>query len=136
MARILITLVIAALISGCANRACELCGRWRSNAELTLAEMEKTPDLSEKKRQFFRDGFYGRLVIETKAHELRTYFQDQSSTSAAWEPWQIVSRSGDTFTTKYFFEGEPMVHVITLNGSCYKVLQPSLGFAEWFCKEP
>ena len=135
MAKILIALAMAALISGCANRVCDLCGHWRSNAELTLAEMEKTPDLSEKKRQFFRNGFYGRLVVERKVNELRMYFQDQLPESGAWEPWQITSRSGDTFTTKYFFEGEPRINVITLTGSCYRVLQPSLGFAEWFCKE-
>ncbi len=92
MRQILVTLAIAVTLSSCGNQTCELCGRWRSNAERTLAEMEKSPLLSEKQRQFFRNDFYGKLVVETREKDSRAYFPDQSPESVAWEPWQIPQR--------------------------------------------
>ena len=136
MRRIPIVLTIAVALSSCADQSCELCGRWRSNAELTLPEMEKSPLLSEKQRQFFRDDFYGQLVVETRKKDSRAYFPDQSPESVAWEPWQLVSRSGNALTVRYSMGGDPVVREIKLDGDCYQVLQPNLGFGEWFCREP
>lgn len=128
--------MIAAALTSCADQPCELCGRWRSNAERTLPEMEKSPLLSEKQRRLFRNDFYGKLIVETRADSFRTYFPDQSPDSVAWQPWQFVSRSGNALTARYFLDGNSVERTIRLEGDCYQVLQPHLGFSEWFCKVP
>jgi hypothetical protein len=136
MNQIPFALAIAVALSSCANQPCELCGRWRSSAERTLPDMERSSLLSEKQRQFFRNDFYGKLVVETRQNDSRAYFPDESPESVAWEPWELVSRSGNTLTVRYSADGDSVVRDIKLHGDCYQVLQPNLGFGEWFCKEP
>lgn len=126
---------VAVVLSGCAKDPCELCGRWRSSAERTLPEMEKSSLLSEKQRKFFRNGFYGKLVVETREKDSRAYFPDESPDSVKWEPWRLVSRSGNTFTVEHSINGKSVQREIKLEGDCYRVFQPDFGFGEWFCKE-
>lgn len=135
MRQILVALALAIAMSSCAAQPCELRSRWRSNAKLTLQEMEKSTLLSDKQRQFFRNDFYGQLIVETRERDSRSYFPDESPESAAWEPWHLISRSGSTFLVKHSVGGNPVVREITLAGDCYQVLQPNLGFGEWFCRE-
>lgn len=136
MREILISLAIIVALSSCAREECELCGHWRSNAERTLSEMEKSPLLSDKQRQLFRNDFYGRLIVETRKADSRAYFPDQAAESVDWSPWQVVSHSGNSMTIRESIDGETVLRSITLDGDCYRVDQPNLGFGEWFCKLP
>lgn len=136
MRHILIALAIVAAVPSCAEQSCELCGRWRSNAERTLPEMEKSSILSDKQRRLFRNNFYGQLVVETREKDSRAYFFDQSPESVAWEPWQLIARSGNSLTVRHSLGGDTVVREIQLDGDCYRVSQPNLGFGEWFCREP
>src|SRR5688500_1296469 len=132
MRQILIALAIMAALPSCAEQSCDLCGRWRSNAERTLPVMEASSILSDKQRRLFRSNFYGQLVVETREKDSRSYFPDQFPKSVAWEPWQLVSRSGNLLTVTYSLGGDTVVREIQLDGDCYRVSQPNLGFGEWF----
>jgi hypothetical protein len=134
MRHIAIALTLVAALSSCVGQECELCGRWQSNAELTLAEMEKSSVLSVKQRQLFRTNFYGRLIVETRETDSRAYFSGESPDSAKWESWQVVSRSGNTLVIKLPIGDELVTRSITFDGECYRVDQPNLGFGEWFCR--
>jgi len=90
--------------------------------------------LSDKQRQLFRNNFYGRLIVETRESDMRAYFPDESADSVIWEPWQEVSRSGDSVAIKVVIGGETVIRSITLHDNCYRVDQPNLGFGEWFCR--
>ena len=136
MRSIALVLLLAAAWPVGAAGACELCGRWRSDAARTLPEMEKSVRLTEKQRLLFRNDFFGKLVEETREKYLRAYFPDQSPESVAWEPWQVVSRKGAVFQVSHLVAGELVQREVRLDGNCYRVLIPELGFGEWFCRVP
>ena len=137
MRYIFLALFSSLALVGCPAKTCDMCGRWQSNADRTLAEMEMSPLLSDKQRRFFRNNFYGRLIVEIRETHSRAYFPDEFSESvAAWEPWQEISRSGDSVTVKETIAGETLIRSVTLHGNCYRVDQPNLGFGEWFCRTP
>lgn len=119
-----------------AQQPCELCGRWRSNEQRTLRDMERSLLLSEKQRQLFRNGFYGKLIVEMRHNEFNAYFPGDLPEGMRWEPWQLITRSGNLLTVRSFINGESNLNQIQLDGDCYQILQPKLGFGEWFCKEP
>lgn len=98
--------------------------------------VEESPLLSDRQRQFFRSDFYGKLIVETREKDTRAYFRNESPDDVAWEGWDILSRVGDTLTIRSSLAGETLVRDVKLHGNCYEVLQPNLGFSEWFCREP
>lgn len=98
--------------------------------------MEQSPLLSDKQRRFFRDGFYGQLVVEISENRQRAYFPDQSPASVRWEPWQLVVREGSSLKVKYTLGDKEFEREVQLDGNCYRMSQPELGFGEWFCREP
>lgn len=134
MKQSLIALTIVALLSGCTKQECELCGHWRSDAERTLTEMEKSSVLSDKQRRFFRNDFYGHLIVETRENDGRAYFPDQAPDSVPWEPWEVVMRSDESLTVRYSMGGKTFERSIMIDEDCYRVEQPELGFGEWFCR--
>ena len=98
--------------------------------------MEASHVLSEKQRQFFRRDFYGRLIVETREGASRAYFAEESPDGVPWEPWHVVSRSGNTLQVQLVMAGKVVVRSIALDGDCYRVDQSSLAFGEWFCRAP
>lgn len=99
--------------------------------------MERSASLSEARKQFYRDGFFGRLVVETTPTQARSYFPDEAPDSVAWFAWEVVERRGDDFVTRFRDEdaGRWVGKNVRLDGDCYRVEQPELGFGEWFCRQ-
>ena len=56
------SLVILALVSGCASSDSRLIGRWHSNRSLSLVTFPHRKQLPSAKRAFF-DGIFGRLTL-------------------------------------------------------------------------
>lgn len=54
-------------------------GRWKSDETLTLADMRKHPEVTEKARALFESKFFGRLVLINGSRNSGTYFEDISS---------------------------------------------------------
>ncbi|MBK8284911.1 MAG: hypothetical protein IPK97_08440 [Ahniella sp.] len=129
-----VLLIILALLGACSRRDCDFCGRWRSHADRTLQEMEKSPSLSPEQQAFFRNNFFGRLTVEIRESDSRTYFDDENPEHVAWEPFEIMSRSGNTYVVRYMVDDKSLIRTVVRDGSCYRVEQTELGFGEWFCK--
>jgi len=121
-------------LGGCANSPCDLCGEWRSNADLTLDEMARSDKLSDKQRRFFSDNFFGRLTVETRESSSRAYFPDDDLSSISWEPSEVILKRGNSLLVKERLGGKTIVRSVLLRGDCYRVDQPDLGFGEWFCR--
>lgn len=129
-----ILLALSLLLPSCARPPCELCGRWRSNEEMTLREMERSVLPTPRQRAFFRDGFFGRLTMEVRADGFRAYFDDENPDNVAWEASTVVELADGTYLTRYTFQGEEVARNLRLEGDCYRIDQPELGFGEWFCR--
>ena len=130
-------IVIAGLASCRDASYCELCGRWQSHAERTLQEMEAAPALTEARRRFYRDGFFGRLVVESTATHSRAWFPDEDPDDVPWTAWEVTAREGATREVRFKDpeSGEWRRRSLRLEGDCYRIDQPELGFGEWFCRK-
>lgn len=66
--------------------------RWRSNEALTLADMQKHPEVTPKARALFEAGFFGRLVLVSPRTRSGGYFESEQDRKALpLEPIQVVS---------------------------------------------
>lgn len=130
-----IALSFSLLAASCAQQECDTCGRWRSDADRTLAEMHQSDKLTDAQRKLFGNDFFGKLVVETTPDATRAYFPDENPQSVAWADWEVVSRSGDAIVIRYKPDDEWITRSLSIHGSCYRIEQPELGFGEWFCRE-
>lgn len=124
------------LLAACTEQQCSTCGRWKSNAERTLEEMERSTLLSEQQRAVFGESFFGKLIVETQPNVTRAFFPDQDPDTIAWTPWELLSQAGDSLTIRYLSDSGWLTRSVRVEGECYRVDQPELGFGEWFCQEP
>lgn len=135
MRAVFASLCLVIAVSGCSERACELCGRWQSNEELTLAEMARTDHLSPEQVEFFSNSFFGRLTVESRPGQAKAYFQDEDPAEVEWSPWEVVSRSGQVIVTRSrSADGAWSENTIELHGECYRTFIERVGFFEWFCR--
>ena len=138
MNKVTAVLVIFLLPVSCTNNVeCDLCGEWKSNAELTLPEMEASTKLTDKQRNLFRSNFYGKLVVETNETMSRGYFPDENPNEVTWGPWKVLSKDKNRIITSTQLPNSEtwMEHTIVTHGKCYEVVQENLGFSEWFCRK-
>ncbi len=98
--------------------------------------MEQSALLTEEQRRLFRNDFFGRLVVETKPDFSKAFFADENPDAVEWGAWEILTQEGRSLTIRYKLEDEWLVRSVRVEGDCYRVEQPHLGFGEWFCKEP
>lgn len=72
-------------------------GKWQSDQKLTLESMRASELIDSDARIIFEDDFFGRLVVEYRRHEGRSYFTDDAE-RPDFEPHDIVD-SGPNFVT-------------------------------------
>jgi hypothetical protein len=138
MYRIAAVGLIALLSVSCTNDVeCDLCGNWKSNAELTISGMEASTKLTDRQRKLFRSNFYGQLVVETTATQSRAYFPDENPDKVTWGPWKVLSKDKNRFITSTKMPNSDtwIEHTIVNHGNCYEVIRNHLGFSEWFCRK-
>jgi hypothetical protein len=71
-------------------------GRWKSDESLTLADMRKHPEVTDKARSLFENRFFGRLVLINGSHYGAAYFEDDPAPQAlTFEPYDVVERGAD-----------------------------------------
>ena len=91
---------IALLAAGCESRQeipVAFVGNWQSDEQLTLESMRASELIDRDARLVFEDAFFGRLIVEYRQYEGRSYFAD-SDQRPDFEPHDIVS-SGPNFVT-------------------------------------
>jgi hypothetical protein len=132
---IMLTLYAAYTVAG--ENVCVLCGTWKSNAELTLENLHSAePPLVKRAREILETKIpWGKLTVEFTMTASRTWTEgDQTPESVSWDPYEIVSSSGNTVTVRETIHGEEKMTTITIENNCYSILVWSFGFDEVFCR--
>ncbi|WP_223669570.1 hypothetical protein [Kangiella shandongensis] len=135
MKTILITILLASGLAAYAETPSRLIGTWKSNEALTLKSMESTKGIPEKSREFFRNDFFGKLVVEVKRENFSSYFAGKAvESNTKYEAKKIddnnfIIKSYDEITQDY------TELKITFIEDCYYTLVSKWQFREYFCKQ-
>ena len=87
-------------LTGCESRdeiPAAFIGSWQSDEQLTLESMRGSKLVDAAARATFEDEFFGRLIVDYRQFEGRSYFVD-SAERPEFEPHDIVD-SGPSFVT-------------------------------------
>jgi hypothetical protein len=116
--------------------ACFL-GRWKSDAALTLEDMRKHPEITEKARSLFENNFFGRLVVIYGSRSSASYFEDREDRqSLTFEPYDIVERGPDWMLLNREFSGIKVQSKLFCEGSRIYALVSKWEFREYFSPLP
>ena len=131
---ILLSMFYASLAG--AYEVSDFLGKWQSNEKLTLDSMEAVPGIPDKARSFFREGFFGRLVVISRIDESAVYFIDEKPDEIEFHRHIIHKISDNQFRVEYPEEEDSSDSsgIMTLNGSCYSVEVSKWKFNEYFCR--
>lgn len=116
---------------------CPLCGKWRSNAARTLADIEShAPSYPAGLRKMF-----GTLVIEYTATSIRAYSHDDpKADSVPWSAYKLDKRpSGQASLLRTENpDGSWRESTLEIDKNCYRVpvsTRQGPGFHEFFCRD-
>jgi hypothetical protein len=129
------TLILLALtfVSACSdNQSCPITGKWKSNEKLTLASMNETGRITEKQREIFENGFFGKLELDINCSSFTTTFDGVSETYS----YETIHQTQDSVTASYYSKVlQKQVEVTsTITGNCYSTPIEQLNFNEYFCR--
>ncbi len=113
--------------------ACML-GRWKSNEELTLADMARHPEVTEKARVLFSNHFFGRLVNVNGPRHQADYFIEDKDKPIEFVPIHVAESTEDSAVIEV--ESEALGHAIRTSWFCENGLIYALtsrwNFREYF----
>lgn len=139
MRNIFIALCVAYVPMASAYDPGDLVGTWQSNEELTLRSMEATPGIPNETRAFFRNGFFGRLIVVSRINESAVYFVDEKPKDLEFHRHVIHKVSNNQFRVEYPEEevSGDSAGIMTLEGNCYSLEVSKWKFKEYFfsCRE-
>lgn len=123
---------LLALTVGCAKAPDNpLIGTWQSDADATLADMHKHPEVTEKSRKFFENDFFG--------HFRMTYTSDKHMTDDdkgfhTEVPYKVVEITKDHVDVAHFDELQQkyVTDRIYLDGDKIYVFTSKYNFKEYF----
>jgi hypothetical protein len=134
--RIAALILFAALSNPVAAADCTLCGKWRSNAAKTLADIEaRVPTYPASLRKMF-----GMTTIEYTASLVRAYAHgDPKADAVPWAPYTLVKQppGQPQILRTAGADGKSQEIAIEFQEDCYRVLIPTRqgpGFHEYFCR--
>jgi hypothetical protein len=110
--------------------ACPLEGYWKSDEQKTLDSFRKAEDATDKQKDLFENGFFGKLYI----HYECTKFTSAMDGALETRSYELISSNNNTVTVKYGDEikGE-VVREIQIEGECYSLPVNEGQFREYFC---
>jgi hypothetical protein len=116
--------------------ACFL-GLWKSDATLTLEDMRKHPEITEKARSLFENNFFGHLVVIYGSRSSASYFEDREDRqSLTFEPYDVVERGPDWMLLSREFSGTKVKSKLFCEGSKIYALVSKWEFREYFSPLP
>lgn len=134
--RFTLQLILAILSVPAVAADCPLCGKWRSNAQKTLADIDaRVPTYPATLRKMF-----GTLTIEYTATSMRAYSHDDpKADSVAWSAYKLITRpKGQTQILRTQNpDGTWQEITIEFLDDCYRVFIPTRqgpGFHDYFCR--
>ena len=74
-------------------------GRWKSDEALTLADMRKHPEVTDKARALFEKDFFGRLVLIFGPRVVESYFEGADGKTDHYSERVDVVASGSNWVT-------------------------------------
>ncbi len=99
-----------------------LLGKWRSDEERTLQEVQKIPALPEKFRELFENNFFGKLVFEFTKNKIYSEFDGETSEGS----YKVVRSTDESITvrarssllqedeeTTYYLDGEAIYTIVS-----------------------
>jgi len=92
--------------------------------------------LTAKQHDFFGRDFFGRLIIEIRPEQGRSYFVDADLDLVPWEPHGSQKIEDGVYSMTSGPKGEEQSRIVGLRGECIVVEVPEFGFDEWFCRIP
>ncbi|MES2632265.1 MAG: hypothetical protein V4669_04795 [Pseudomonadota bacterium] len=132
---IIIALLVAPLCSLADVPSC-LVGLWKSDEELTLADMRKHPDVSERAKALFENKFFGRLVLVFGTRYIGSYFPGEPQEQTKFEPVRVVDTGPNWVKVKYNLLGNDVFqHWGCDKGKIYSVVS-KWEFREYFSPLP
>lgn len=136
MRSIFIALCVAYAPMASAYDPDDFVGTWQSNEELTLRSMEATQGIPEETRAFFRNGFFGRLIVVSRINESAVYFVDEKPKDLEFHRHVIHKVSNNQFRVEYPEEevSADSTGIMTLEGNCYYLEVSKWEFKEYFCR--
>jgi len=108
-------------------------GRWKSDEALTLADMRKHPEVTEKARALFENKFFGRLILIFGARRVGSYFEEQGLAELTFKPVDAVATGPKSMTLRGPNEG--LVQWACEDGRIYAVVT-RWEFREYFLPLP
>ena len=116
--------------------ACFL-GRWKSDEQLTLQDMRKHPEVSEKAKALFESHFFGRLVVIYGAKHYGAYFEgEQNSNPIRFEPYRVVEQGADWMVLRDESLGVESKSKLFCEGGRIYALVSKWEFKEYFSPLP
>ncbi|MFC3685645.1 hypothetical protein [Hydrogenophaga luteola] len=114
-----------------------LIGRWKSDEALTLADMRKHPEVTEKAKALFENKFFGRLILIFGSRHVGSYFEDeQTPADLLFDEVRIVESGSNWATLRSRLLGvEYLQHWGCENGRIYAVIT-KWEFREYFSPLP
>ena len=128
----ILLVILLSLCSACAKDSCILKGRWQSNEKVTLEQMEKYGDVTEKQRQFFTNNFFGKLTVEYTCTEVTLHSEGATSTGK----YKIIHQVDNVLEVQFYDKvpDDGITKRIIFYGDCYQVPLHNLHFSEVFCR--
>lgn len=134
-----VVLVAALVLSGCENQPvphAAILGKWKSNEQLTLQSVNRTPGLSARSRALLENDFFGHLETEIRESESRT-ISEKDNYDSGFEPYEVLEVSDDFVRIKAWnnFFQDYDERILYLEGDCYYEIFKQFKFRQYFCRE-
>lgn len=134
MMRLLTLLMILGIAPALAADQCALCGAWRSHEQRTLEEVSRSTLITSQQRELFEDDYFGRLIVEIRPGQGRSYFHDEDPATVPWERHVFAELSPGVHSSTSQVAGQEQTRIVRIRGDCFVVEQPEYEFGEWFCR--
>ncbi|WP_157422113.1 hypothetical protein [Acidovorax sp. Root219] len=116
--------------------ACFL-GLWKSHEALTLEDMRKHPDVSDKAKTLFENNFFGKLVVIFGPRNHGSYFEDETDAQPLqFNAYRIKSRGPDWMVLTRQLLGEDVDTKLGCEGERYYAIITRWEFKEYFVRVP
>lgn len=124
---IVLILSVVACARGVDDR---LIGTWQSDAEATLADMHKHPEVTEKSRKLFENDFFGHLIVTYTATDYLTDFKNIHTKTT----YKVLDSTPGYVDTEHYEElyGKDVKERVYIDGPMIYVITSKYEFREYF----
>ena len=128
-------MICAVMLTGCDDKpANSLIGKWKSDADKTLASMRSMKDIPDEAKAYFEDHFFGRLTIAYKPKTYSAILEGEEGIKPDEFPYRIVEETDDYYIVESELLGAKFNKKLFKDHDCYYELTSEWNFREYFCR--